>query len=215
MSRETQIRIEGVEPGLSDGAAGLFDNEKDSLSDAIGALPDIVPSGDKIIVGPKGARPTKRGRIKGKKRVCAMMGIFKKSVCMRGKSKRPISKAIFGSGVAAISLSISSDGVNNRNRILLNEAQAVENIEKTLGIGLGGVEGEVVSKIAQMEEIDEVLSRNKFLNEAKAVWDFQKTMGIGYDGDEGEVISEIAKMEEIDKARYRAMLAEEEKKEGS
>lgn len=49
---------------------------------------------------------------------------------------------------------------------LLNEAQAVQDTKKTLGLGLDGDEGEVVSKIARMKEIDEVHSRNMFLNEA-------------------------------------------------
>lgn len=59
------------------------------------------------------------------------------------------------SAAAAISLSISSNGINSKNRIILNKAQAVWDAAKSLGIGYDGDEPEVISKIAHLEEIDE------------------------------------------------------------
>lgn len=69
--------------------------------------------------------------------------------------KRHKLTAIFKSVVAAISLSISSEGINNRIIIILNETQAIWDIDKSLGNCYDRDEAEVVSKIAQMEEIDE------------------------------------------------------------
>lgn len=58
---------------------------------------------------------------------------------------------------AALSASISSEGINNRNRILLDEAQAIWAINKLHGINYDGDEQEVISKIAELE------SKNKGL----------------------------------------------------
>lgn len=52
---------------------------------------------------------------------------------------------------AALSASISSEGFVNRNRILLNQAQTIWEINKAFGIGYHGDEAEVISKIADME----------------------------------------------------------------
>jgi len=53
---------------------------------------------------------------------------------------------------ATLSASVSSGGINNRNRILLNEAQSIWEINKLNGIGYDGDEEEVISKIAEMIE---------------------------------------------------------------
>lgn len=43
--------------------------------------------------------------------------------------------------------------------MFLKEAEAVWDFEKTLGFSYDGEEGEVISKIAQMEEMDEARYR--------------------------------------------------------
>lgn len=55
---------------------------------------------------------------------------------------------------AALSASISSRDINNRNRILLDEAQAIRAVDKLFGISYEGDEDEVVSKIAEMEALN-------------------------------------------------------------
>lgn len=55
---------------------------------------------------------------------------------------------------AALSASISSGGINNRNKILLDEAQAIWAVDKLFGISYDGEEEEVVSKIAEMEALN-------------------------------------------------------------
>lgn len=55
---------------------------------------------------------------------------------------------------AALSASLSSDGINNRNRILLNEAQTIWEMNKLYGIGYDGDENEVISKIVEMIDHD-------------------------------------------------------------
>lgn len=53
-----------------------------------------------------------------------------------------------------MSASISSNGIANRNRLLLNEAQTIWEVNKVIGIGYDGDEEEVISKIAEMEAQD-------------------------------------------------------------
>lgn len=94
--------------------------------------------------------------IKGKKKrktIDDILGFSKVSSQkhMGGRSKQKC--VVFRSAVAAaaLSASISSDGIANRNRILLNEAQANWAVNKSMGIGYEGDEAEVISKIAEME----------------------------------------------------------------
>ncbi|KAI8566817.1 hypothetical protein RHMOL_Rhmol02G0071500 [Rhododendron molle] len=61
----------------------------------------------------------------------------------------------YGAAAAvALSVSISSRGIENRNRILLNEAQAVWNVNKLMGLSCDGNEDEVISKLCEMEVLD-------------------------------------------------------------
>lgn len=79
---------------------------------------------------------------------------------MKGSKKRKQKGAIFRLATAAIALSISSVGINNRNCILLNDAQGVWEFNKSLGLGYDGDEGEVESRIAQLEEMDNEIFHN-------------------------------------------------------
>ncbi|KAG5556792.1 hypothetical protein RHGRI_007150 [Rhododendron griersonianum] len=58
--------------------------------------------------------------------------------------------------VLALSASIFSDGVTNRNRIILDEAQAIWTCNKIMGLEYDGEEDEVISKFADMvaEDLD-------------------------------------------------------------
>lgn len=55
----------------------------------------------------------------------------------------------------AISLSISSEGINNRNRIILNRARAIWELDKSMGIDYDGERKKVISRVVQIEAIDE------------------------------------------------------------
>ena len=55
---------------------------------------------------------------------------------------------------AALSASISSRDINNRNRILLDEAQAIWEVDKLFGLSYDGDENEVISKIAELEALN-------------------------------------------------------------
>lgn len=57
--------------------------------------------------------------------------------------------------MAAAALFVSSEGINNRNKILLNEAQAVLAVAKIMAEDYLGDEEEVISKIMGMEEQDD------------------------------------------------------------
>ncbi|KAI8530680.1 hypothetical protein RHMOL_Rhmol11G0078400 [Rhododendron molle] len=54
----------------------------------------------------------------------------------------------------ALSTSISSDGVINRNKIILDEAQAIWTCNKIMGLGYDGEKDEVITKFAAMEAQD-------------------------------------------------------------
>lgn len=67
----------------------------------------------------------------------------------RNKKKCVVLRSAIAS--AALSASISSGEINNRNRILLDEAQTIWAVDKLFGISYDGDEEEVISKIAEME----------------------------------------------------------------
>lgn len=54
--------------------------------------------------------------------------------------------------MAAVALSVSTEGINNRNRILLNEAEAVLTVTKIMGEDHLGNEEEIISKIMVTDE---------------------------------------------------------------
>lgn len=59
---------------------------------------------------------------------------------------------VFRSAMAAVALSVSTEGINNRNRILLNEAEAVLTVTKIMGEDYLGNEEEIISKIMVTDE---------------------------------------------------------------
>lgn len=63
------------------------------------------------------------------------------------------------------SLSVSSEGITNRNRILLNEAQAVWSVAKIMGEDYMGDDEEVISKIMIMEEQDDERAAALLIND--------------------------------------------------
>lgn len=79
----------------------------------------------------------------------------------QSKGKRN-KKVVFRAAVAsaALSASISSGEINNRNRILLDEAQAIWAVDKLFGINYDGDEDEVISKIAEMEALNRERAAN-------------------------------------------------------
>lgn len=84
-----------------------------------------------------------------------ILGLSKTNGVKRGGKRGKQKCVVFRSAVAAAALSVSSEGINNRNRILLNEAQAVWTVTKIMGEDYMGNDEEVISKIMVMEEQDE------------------------------------------------------------
>ena len=64
-------------------------------------------------------------------------------------------EAIFRAAAASIALSISTERINNRGRILLNEAQATWEMGKALVLVEDGSKENVICKIMELEENDE------------------------------------------------------------
>ncbi|XP_058201387.1 uncharacterized protein LOC131316125 [Rhododendron vialii] len=99
--------------------------------------------------------------VKGKKKRKTIDDIlgFTRGNSFNNKSRNNKPKcAVYRSAVAALALSasISSDGVINRNRIILDEAQAIWTCNKIMGLGYDGEEDEVISKFANLvaEDLD-------------------------------------------------------------
>lgn len=96
---------------------------------------------------------------KKRKTINDILGFSKiKPVCTntRGGGRNKNKCVVLRSAVAAaaLSASVSSEGINNRNRILLDEAQAIWAINKMHGITYDGDEQEVINKIAELEAKD-------------------------------------------------------------
>lgn len=81
------------------------------------------------------------------------MGFSKVNTGNKGKKNKKCVVLRSAIATAALSASISSKGISNRNKILLNEAQAIWTVDK---INYDGDENEVISKIAEMEALNEM-----------------------------------------------------------
>ncbi|KAI8565684.1 hypothetical protein RHMOL_Rhmol03G0279900 [Rhododendron molle] len=93
--------------------------------------------------------------VKGKKKRKTIDDIlgFTRVSSFNNKSRNNKPKcAVYRSAVAALALSasLSSDRVINRNRIILDKAQAIWTYNKIIGLGNDGEEDEVISKLADM-----------------------------------------------------------------
>lgn len=91
--------------------------------------------------------------VKGKKKrksINDILGFSKVDLHNRKGGRNKQKCVVFRSAVAAaaLSASISSEGIVNRNKMFLSEAQAIWSVNKTMGIGYDGDEEEVISKIA-------------------------------------------------------------------
>ncbi|KAG5539457.1 hypothetical protein RHGRI_019859 [Rhododendron griersonianum] len=97
--------------------------------------------------------------VKGKKKRKSIHDIlgFTKVNLVNNKGRKNKQKCeVFRSAIAAVALSasISSEGIVNRNRIILDEAQAIWECNKIMGMGYDGDEDEVISRLADMEAQD-------------------------------------------------------------
>lgn len=68
------------------------------------------------------------------------------------RKKQP-KQAIFRSAADVVSLSLSRDGMRNRNRIILNEAQTAWSLAKTKNVEREGPEEEVTSILYHIEDM--------------------------------------------------------------
>lgn len=93
--------------------------------------------------------------VKGKKKRKTINEILGLPKLKQGSKKGGKKCVLFRSAVAAaaLSASISSNGINNRNKILLDEAQAIWEVNK-LYMSYDGNEEEVISKIAELRAQD-------------------------------------------------------------
>lgn len=88
--------------------------------------------------------------------------------CKKGKGGRRKKQkcVVFRSAIAAAALSIFSDGINYRNRIILNESQAAWTVTKIVGTDYLGNDEEFISKIIVTDEEEQL--RATFLTHSTA-----------------------------------------------
>lgn len=80
-----------------------------------------------------------------------VLGLSKPSRSRRGRRAKQ-KCVVFRSAMAAAAISVSSEGIMNRNKILLSESKAAWSITKILGTDFMGDDEEVISKIMVTEE---------------------------------------------------------------
>lgn len=74
---------------------------------------------------------------------------------------------VFRSAIAAaaLSASVSSEGICNRNKNILSEAQAIRQMNRIIGYKYDGEDEEVISKIAELEAQDKEGMKDKILTQ--------------------------------------------------
>lgn len=72
----------------------------------------------------------------------------------KGKGKQKCVVLRSAIAAAALSASVSTEGISNRNKIILTEAQAIRQMNKLIGYKYNGEDEEVISKIAELEAHD-------------------------------------------------------------
>ncbi|KAG5547642.1 hypothetical protein RHGRI_013364 [Rhododendron griersonianum] len=90
------------------------------------------------------------------KSVVEILGIPKTPRNKKGGRRSKQKCVVFHSAIAAAALSISTDGINNRNRILLNESQVVWTVTKIMETDYLGNDEEVINKIMVTDEEEDL-----------------------------------------------------------
>ncbi|KAH7861656.1 hypothetical protein Vadar_029023 [Vaccinium darrowii] len=115
--------------------------------------PLIVSSGPPLIVsdGGLGKSSTSGRRLKSWEEILGVKEIDEDGRG-GGRRRRKTKQVVFRSAAAAVSLTLSSEGIRNRNRILLDEAQAVWAMGKIVGGKAASSENEIISKLVEIED---------------------------------------------------------------
>ncbi|KAA8530959.1 hypothetical protein F0562_005674 [Nyssa sinensis] len=140
----------------------LYNRESSvEVSDGSGLVFDMAQDGPIL----KAHESAREEVFRGKKRAAKIklmeeiLNIISRERRRAGKSlKGKHNRVIFKGAAAAMSLSVSSEAIQNCNRLLLKEAKAVWEMGNMLGIRYEGTDEEVVSKVAEMEKQDWVRS---------------------------------------------------------
>lgn len=77
----------------------------------------------------------------------------------RGKKKCVVLRSAIAA--AALSASVSSEGITNRNKFILSEAQTIRQMNKLIGYKYDGEDEEVISKIAELEKLEKEAAEAK------------------------------------------------------
>ncbi|KAI8535023.1 hypothetical protein RHMOL_Rhmol10G0142700 [Rhododendron molle] len=110
-----------------------------------------VSLSNKLLVNIDPSKETKKTKRKVKS-VEDILGIPKATGTRKGGRRRKQKCVVFHSALAAAALLVSTEGINNRNRILLNESQAVWTVTKIMGADYFGNDEEVISSIMVTDE---------------------------------------------------------------
>lgn len=127
-------------------------NQEEGCDSQLNAESQANPVEEVQLVGPIKAVVNNAKGKKKRKTIEDILGFSKVNTQSNKGRKNKHKCVVFRSAVtaAALSASISSEGIVNRNRIILNEAQAIWECNKIIGVGYDGEEEEVISKIAEM-----------------------------------------------------------------
>ncbi|KAI8562171.1 hypothetical protein RHMOL_Rhmol03G0014000 [Rhododendron molle] len=90
------------------------------------------------------------------KSVEEILGIPKPSTKRKGGRRKKQKCVVFRSAIAATALSVSTEGIIIRNRILLNESQAAWTVTRIIGADYLGNDEEIISKIMVTDEEEEL-----------------------------------------------------------
>lgn len=163
------IEVNSVEVGLVDGPVNIDFGVPAQLNDnfgpgpsnylELGLIPNTVVSPDGLAENKKkdGTSHTVKKRGNPVRKLKPWEDILgpnqvNQSLQNHGRRKKKTKQVIFRSAIAAASLSFSSEGIRNRNRLYLDEAQAIWAMGNIVEGKADGPEEEIISKLAEAEE---------------------------------------------------------------
>ncbi|KAH7845546.1 hypothetical protein Vadar_003376 [Vaccinium darrowii] len=153
--RDWAMCEDGIGPNQNKLANILGAGPSKFWKDGVTNSTNLIDPGISLIESERGLRKSNslgRSRLKSWEEILGVKETNDSDTGGGRRRRRKTKQVVFRSAAAAVSLTLSSEGIRNRNRILLDEAQAVWTMGKIVGGKAESSENEIISKLVEIEE---------------------------------------------------------------